>query len=183
MGRALGTLMLVVGTASHAAAQPTSLSFRTTSGRARMELALDSGYGFGTEGDYAELAADFRVYTPEGTGAVFRAGGALRVLSNAMAFDLGAAQRFELVGGTNAGLQLALVAGTSMAWGPFDPEGNVAAYGGFGMVHLDVWTTNFFIGLGVTGHAMLPARHHQGGRSDPILTIAPQIRLGGDWGL
>ena len=180
----VAALLLALGSIpASASAQASDLRFRSTSGRARMELSLDAGYGFSTEGDYLELASDFRAYAPFGLGVVLRVGAAVRWLSNAVAVDVGAAQRFDLVSGTHAGLQLVLTAGASVAYGPFDLRGDVAAYGGFGMVHLDLWTTNFFIGVGASAHAMVPELAGQGGRDAPILTITPLLRFGGDWGL
>lgn len=170
---------LTASVALPANAQSTLPSFRSTSHRARMELGVDLGYGFGSEGDYLELATDFRVHAPFGLGAVVRFGVASRLLSNALAVDVGAAQRFDLVAGAHGGIQLALAAGLGTAYGPFGQHGDVAAYGGFGMVQLDFWTTHLFVGVGVSGHALLA----EGERSDPILTVAPQVRLGGDWGL
>lgn len=163
---------------------------RATTGRARAELAFDHGYGFGTEadhmhprGDFVELATDFRLYAPFGLGLVLRAGVAARPLSYAFAGDLGVAQRLDLLRRDGWGLQLGFAAGASLAYGPFD-QSYVGAAGGFAMVHLDLWMREMFFGIGLDAHALLPEGHASGeGRTDPILTIAPLLRVGADWGL
>lgn len=156
---------------------------RSTTGRARMELSADHGVGFGSEGMYGELATDVRLVDPSGFGGVLRVGLASNGLSNALAVDLGAAYRLNLFVRPDWGVQLGLALGPSFAWGPFD-QGMVAAWGGFSMLHLDVWVGTFFAGVGVTAHALMPERHSQvDGRADAILTVAPVIRVGGDWGL
>lgn len=156
---------------------------RSTTGRARMELSADHGVGFGTEGLYGELGTDLRLTAPDGFGAALRLGLASNGPSNALAVDLGATYRLDLFARPDWGVQAGLALGPSMAWGPFD-QGQVTAWGGFAMLHLDVWVGRFFAGVGLSGHALLPERHAQmDGRADPILTLAPTIRVGGDWGL
>lgn len=171
-------LVLLCATASVASAQD-----RSRSHRARMELALDHGLGASTEGMYGELSADLRIFAPEGVGAVLRTGVATRGFSNAPAVDLGIAYRLDLFALDHVGLQLDGVIGPSVAYGPFD-DGNVAAYGGWAMIHLDFWYRNMVVGLGVSAHAMLSERYGSPqGRDSAILTITPTIRIGGDWGL
>ena len=164
---------------------------RSTSGRSRLELSFDHGYGFATEGQYVELAADLRLYAPFGLGAVLRTGAAVQGPSNALALDVGVAGRFDLLSYEHFGLQLGGALGPSLAAGPFD-GGNVLAFGGWALVNLDFWFRNFFVGLGVSGHALVSERYGQEaepgsidppGRTDPILSLTPLIRIGGDWGL
>jgi len=175
------------------AAAPVCAQYRSTTGRGRVEIALDHAWGFGSEGEHLQLASDLRVYAPFGFGAVFRAGLASQLLSNALAFDLGVAQRFDLVAGPRAGLQLALAVGGSYANGPFAPdsvaslpfhERSVDALGGFAMVHLDVWIDTFFFGAGVSGHLLRATGDAHQARGGELLTsVAPTLRLGGEWGL
>ncbi|MCB9598598.1 MAG: hypothetical protein H6719_38135 [Sandaracinaceae bacterium] len=185
MTRPIACLSLVI--ASLALAPPALAQDRNATGRSRMELSFDHGYGFGSEGEFVELAADGRVYAPFGLGVVARAGLATRVFSNALALDLGAAYRLDLVDTPHAGLQLAIAVGPSVARGPFD-GGEVWAFGGWSMLHLDFWYRNFFVGLGATGHLMATTREGSdvvdgNPRSAPILTLTPMIRIGGEWGL
>lgn len=148
-----------------------------------MELAFDHGYGVSTEGDYAELGADLRLWAPFGLGVVLRTGVASNGMSTAAAADLGVGYRLDLVAIDHVGLQLAGVLGPSLAHGPFD-HGKVAAFGGFAMLHLDFWYRNFFVGVGVSAHAMVSERYAQSdGRDAPILTLTPTLRIGADWGL
>lgn len=148
-----------------------------------MELALDVGAGPSTEGVYGELAADLRLWAPFGLGGVLRVGGATTGFSNAFAADLGVAGRLDLHSEEHLGLQLAGALGPSVAYGPFD-AGNVSAFGGWAMVHVDFWYRNLIVGIGVSGHAMIAERHGQAdGRDDAILSLAPTIRVGGEWGL
>jgi len=184
-------LLVVALTLSWAA--PASAQYRSTTGRGRVEIALDHAWGFGSEGEHLQLAADLRVHAPCGLGAVFRAGLASQLLSNALAFDLGIAQRVDLVTGPRAGLQLAFAAGGSYANGPFAPdsvaslpfhERSVDALGGFAMVHLDVWIDTFFFGAGVSGHLLRATGDAHQARGGELLTaLAPTLRLGGEWGL
>ncbi len=170
-------------TAALFASAPARAQYRTTTERGRFELAFDHGYGFGTEGDYLELGTDIRGYAPSGLGAALRIGVAAQGLSNAVAADLGAALRVNLVSGVHSGLQLAGAVGPSLAIGPFD-GGRVFAYGGWAMLHLNLWVGVFFVGLGVSAHALWSERHTEpNGRSAPILTIAPSLRVGFDWGV
>jgi hypothetical protein len=157
--------------------------YRTTTQRGRLELAFDHGYGFSTEGDFLELGSDIRAYAPEGIGGAIRVGVAAQGLSNAFAADLGVALRTDLVATPRWGLQLAGAIGPSLAVGPFD-GGRVMALGGFGMVHLDLWVGVLFVGIGVTGHALWSERHASpNGRADAVLSIAPTLRVGFDWGI
>lgn len=156
---------------------------RSRSGRARLELALDHGYGGSSEGGYGEIAADLRLSAPNGIGAVLRTGLATQLFSNALGVDLGVAYRVDLAASDHVGVQLGGALGPSLSYGPFD-GGWVVAYGGWAMLHLDLWFRNFLVGVGVSAHAMASARHGQeGGRAAPILTLAPLVRIGGDWGL
>ncbi len=171
-------VFVLVSSAALASAQD-----RSRSHRARMELVLDLGLGASTEGMYGEASGDLRLFSPDGVGAVLRTGVATRGFSNAPAVELGVAYRFDLLAAEHLGLQLTGVIGPSVAYGPFD-DGNVAAYGGWAMLHLDFWYRNVVVGVGVTGHAMLGERHEQTeGRASPILSIAPTLRIGGEWGL
>jgi hypothetical protein len=167
-------LVLTLCVASSATAQ-----VRTATGRSRMELAFDHGVGFGTEDMYFELAGDLRVYSPFGLGVVLRAGAATQIMSIAFAAEVGVAYRLDLLTTDRAGIQLGIALGPSVAYGPFD-RGSVPAIGGWGMLHLDVWHRNIFVGIGVTGHALAPQGEQ---RVYPILTITPTLRVGGDWGL
>ena len=160
---------------------------RATTGRARMELAFDHGYGLGTEGDYLELGVDLRVYAPEGIGAVVRGGVALAPISIAYVVEAGLAYRLDLLSSEAFGVQLGLAAGPSFAYGPFD-RGEVPALGGWAMLGLDLWHRNFFFGIGVTGHALGVLSdgggdNHAPPREGPLLTVTPTLRVGGDWGL
>lgn len=180
-------LALSIVVASLALASVAHAQDRTRTGRARMELAFDHGYGLGSEGEYAELAVDARLYAPFGLGVALRTGLATQLFSNALAIDLGPAYRLDLVAGEHAGLQLALAAGPSVARGPFD-GGDVWAFGLFGMLHLDFWYRNFFVGLGASAHGLWPTRAGEDQlegtpRTDPIWTFTPTIRIGGEWGL
>lgn len=125
-------------------ALPAHAQDRSRSGRARLELSFDHGAGGSTEGPYGELAADLRLHTPEGFGAVLRTGIASNLLSYAFAIDLGVAQRFDLVAFDHVGLQLSVAGGPSIGEGPFD-RGRVGAFGGWGMLHADLWYRNFFV--------------------------------------
>jgi len=164
---------------------------RTTSRRARLELSFDHGYGFSTEGSFIELAADLRLLSPDGIGVALRTGSAVQGLSNAHVIELGIAGRLNLFSLPHVGLQLGGAIGPSLACGPFD-GGDVRAYGGWASLHLDLWHRNLFVGVGVSGHALLSDRHAtqidplsiEAPRGDaPILSLTPLIRLGGDWGL
>ncbi|MBX3273424.1 MAG: hypothetical protein KF729_24385 [Sandaracinaceae bacterium] len=163
------------------------LRTRATTGRARMELAFDHGYGLGTEGDYLELGVDLRVHAAEGIGAVVRGGLALAPFSIAYVVEAGLAYRLDLFSSEAFGVQLAVAAGPSFAYGPFD-RGEVPALGGWAMLGLDLWHRNFLFGIGVAGHA-LGVLSDGGGdnyaapREGPLLTITPTLRVGGDWGL
>lgn len=176
-------LSLVIAGSSPAEAQPQQL----TSGR--LELTFDGGYGFGTEGDYGELAMDFRAFTPNGVGGVFRAGVGTQIFSNALAMDLGFALRADLVGGDVGGVAIAGALGPSFAYGPFDVDW-VDAWGGWAMLGIDFWHRHFVAGVGVTAHLLMPSSHDRQaswageapGRSAPIVTIAPTIRVGWAWG-
>jgi hypothetical protein len=178
------TLSLVLATASTAAAEDPS---RRSPGR--LELSFDAGYGFGTEGDYGEVAMDFRAFAPNGVGGVFRAGVATQIFSNALAVDLGFALRANLVGGEIGGLAISGALGPSFAYGPFDVDW-VDAWGGWAMLGLDLWHRHFVVGVGVTAHLLVPTSHDRQaswagevpGRSNPITTIAPTIRVGWAWG-
>ncbi len=164
-------------------ASSASAQDRSRSERARLELAFEVGYGGSSEGGFGELGGDLRLWAPNGAGVVLRTGLATTGFSNAFGVDLGAAYRLDLLSEEHLGLQLAGAIGPSVAYGPFD-EGYVAAYGGFAMIHLDFWYRNVLVGVGVSAHAMAPERHMQlEGRDDPILTLTPLIRIGGDWGL
>src|SRR5689334_6559640 len=101
-------LLVLSVLAASASAQAQS---RSTTDRARMEVALDHGYGGGSEGGFVELAIDLRLFAPEGMGFVLRTGAASNGLSNAIAADVGGAWRFDLVRGTRGGLQLSFAAG------------------------------------------------------------------------
>jgi len=163
---------------------------RSRSDRARLELSFDHGGGWSSEDAYGELALDLRIHAPMGLGVVLRAGLATQIFSNAGGLDLGAAYRVDLLAEEHVGVQLALAIGASVAYGPFD-GGSVVAAGGFAMLHLDVWYRSVFVGLGVSSHALLSSRHGQAasrwgddaGRADPILTVTPMLRIGGEWGL
>ncbi|MCA9607311.1 MAG: hypothetical protein KC619_17015 [Myxococcales bacterium] len=163
---------------------------RSRSGRARLELAFDAGYGPSSEDAFGVVAADLRLHTPDGLGAVIRSGLATQIFSNAVAIDLGVAYRLDLVAADHAGLQLGGAIGPSLAHGPFD-RGDVVAAGGFAMLHLDFWYRNFLVGIGVAGHLLFSERHGQpasrwgddAGREAPILALVPTLRIGGDWGL
>jgi hypothetical protein len=157
---------------------------RSSPVRARMELAIDLGYGGGSEGAYGELAMDFRVWAPEGLGVIVRTGAATNLWSTAFAADLGFGARLDLERGARGGLQLALGIGATYARGPFD--GEVDALGGFGTASLELWHDNWFLGLGATAHALaaLAADENEPTREDPLIwTLAPMLRMGGDWGL
>lgn len=175
--------------ATHAQAQD-----RSRSDRARLELSFDHGGGWSSEDAYGELALDLRLHAPVqasmSLGVVLRAGLATQLFSNAGAFDLGAAYRVDLLAEEHIGVQLALALGGSVAYGPFD-GGNVVAAGGFAMLHLDLWYRSSFVGIGVSSHALLSSRHAEqasrwgddAGRTDPIVTVTPMLRVGGEWGL
>ena len=155
-----------------------------------MELSVDHGYGFGSEDGFIELAFDLRVHAPNGLGAVLRMGGAAQIMSAAFAVDAGIAYRVELVSSDLAALQLGLALGPSVAYGPFD-RGMVPAYGGFAMAHFDVRFSRFFVGLGVSAHALMPdgpgeqsgSRTTSPSRDAPLLALTPTLRVGGEWGL
>ena len=168
------SLALTLSVASVAGAE-----VRTATGRSRMELTFDHGLGFGTEGMFFELATDLRVYAPYGLGAVLRLGGAAQLMSIGWAAEVGVAYRVDLFTMERAGIQLGIALGPSVAYGPFD-RGSVPAIGGWGMLHLDVWHRNIFVGIGVTGHALAPEGEQ---RTNPILTVTPTLRVGGEWGL
>lgn len=171
-------LVLVCAVPSTASAQD-----RSRTGRARLELALDLGYGGGSDGGYVEIGADLRLSAPFGLGVVLRTGLATNGFSNALAADLGIAYRLDLIQEEHLGVQVGAAVGPSVASGPFD-QGEVLAYGGWAMIHLDFWYRNLLIGVGLSGHAMVGERHAQPtGRDTPILTLAPMIRFGGEWGL
>jgi hypothetical protein len=183
----VGRLVVSLVLASAALASSAHAQDRSRSGRSRMELAFDHGYGVSSEGEYAELAVDARLYAPFGLGLVVRTGLATQLFSNAVALDLGLAYRVDLVAGDHAGLQLALAAGGSAARGPFD-GGDVWALGVVGMLHLDFWYRNFFVGIGASSHALWPIRAGEDQlegtpRTDPLWTLTPTIRIGGEWGL
>lgn len=166
---------------------PASAQDRSATGRSRLELAFDHGYGASTEGDYAEVSVDARLYAPFGLGAVVRTGAATQLFSNALAMDLGVAYRLDLAAGEHAGLQLALALGPALARGPFD-GGEVWAFGGWAMLHLDFWYRNFFVGLGVSGHAVWASRDGEENLEGPprtgaVMTLTPTLRVGGEWGL
>ncbi len=155
----------------------------------RLELSFDGGYGGGSEGGYGELAMDFRAYAPSGVGGVVRAGVATQIFSNAFALDLGVSLRLNLAGDESGGLALTGAVGPSVAYGPFDIDW-VDAWGGFAMLGLDYWHRHFLIGLGVTGHLLVASSHdrqaswagEEPGRNDPIMTLAPMLRVGWAWG-
>lgn len=162
---------------------PAHAQDRSRSGRARLELSFDHGAGGSTEGPYGELAADLRLHAPEGFGAVLRTGIASNLLSYAFAIDLGVAQRFDLVAFDHVGLQLSVAGGASIEEGPFD-RGRVGAFGGWGMLHADLWYRNFFVGVGAVGHVLATDSHQsETGRQEPVVSLAGVLRLGGDWGL
>jgi hypothetical protein len=168
-------LLTILPSAAHA-------QLRGDSERARMELAFDSGYGGGSEGGYLEIGTDFRVWSPSGLGAIVRVGLASNVFSNAFATDAGAGFRFDLARGTTGGLQLASGIGASYARGPFDGDRN--AFGGFALLGFDGWHRNFFAGVGVSAHLLWTlGSQGEGARTDPIWTLTPMLRIGGDWGL
>lgn len=168
------SLALTLSVASTAAAQ-----VRTATGRSRMELTFDHGIGFGTEGMFFEGAMDLRVYAPLGLGAVLRVGAATQLMSGGFAAEVGAAYRLDLFTMERAGIQLGVALGPSVAYGPFD-RGNAPAIGGWGMLHVDVWHRNIFVGIGLTGHALASEGAQ---RTNPVLTITPTLRVGGEWGL
>lgn len=183
----LSSVLTALALAALPLAEPAHAQDRTRTGRSRVELAFDHGYGFGTEGDFAELSVDARLYAPFGLGVALRAGVASRLFSNAVGVDLGLAYRLDLSAGEHAGLQLALTLGPSVARGPFD-GGQVWAFGGWAMVHLDFWYRNFFVGVGASGHAMWADRMGENGlegapRTDALMTLTPTIRVGGEFGL
>jgi hypothetical protein len=168
--------LAVLATSAHA--EP-----RSTTGRSRLELALDHGYGFGTEGDFLEIGTDFRVHGPNGVGAALRVGVATTIVAIATVAEVGASFRFDLIERERWGLQLAAALGPTIAVGPFD-GGRVTAIGGWSLVHLDLWVGVMFVGIGASGHALWSERHDQyEGRSEPILTITPTLRVGFDWGV
>lgn len=178
------TVLVALACSLTATAPIASAQDRSRSGRSRMELAFDHGYGASSEGGYAEIAADLRIYAPFGLGAVLRTGIASNLFSNALAADLGVAYRLDLVAEEHVGLQLAGAIGPSIAYDPFD-QGNVTAFGGWAMVHLDFWHRNVFVGLGASAHALLGERHAEvEGRGAPILTLAPMSasRRWASWG-
>lgn len=163
-------------------AAPAAAQYRSESARARMEIAFDHGYGGGSEGGYAELAGDVRIWAPYGVGLIVRTGLASNVFSNAFAVDLGVGARVDLAHGSLGGLQLYGALGGSVAYGPFD--GYIPAFGGFAMAGLDLWHRNFFVGIAASAHALYAEGHQDaGGRGDPIWTLAPMLRVGGDFGL
>ena len=193
----LAHAMLVLATlvcaavACGATANPAVAQDRTSTHRARMEVSLLAGYGGSSEGGYAELGFDARLYSPDGAGLVLRAGGAAQILSVALAVDVGVAYRVDLVGGEHAGLQLAMGFGPTIANGPFD-RGNVWAGGGWAALHLDYWYRNMFVGLGASSRVLVssPGAGSRGDvqtrmepRTDPVWTVTPTLRFGGEWGL
>ncbi len=155
----------------------------------RLELTFDGGYGFGSEGEYGELALDFRAFSEVGVGGVLRTGVATQVFSNALALDLGVAFRTDLTGGERGGLAFTIAVGPSFAYGPFDVDW-VDAWGGWAMLGLDLWHRHFVVGAGVTAHLLVPSSHDRQaswagevpGRDQPIATIAPMLRVGWVWG-
>jgi hypothetical protein len=165
--------MLVIVFALPASAQA---QYRSTSDRARMELAFDHGFGGGSEGGYAELAIDMRVWAPFGLGLVLRTGLASNGFSNALAADLGPAVRI-IGGGKLGGVALSLAGGLAYAYGPFH-EGWAHGVGAFALLAIDFWYRNFFAGLAASGHVLFASE-----RQTPIWTLAPMLRVGGDWGL
>lgn len=140
-----------------------------------MEAAFDHGYGGSSEGGYAELALDVRIWAPFGLGLAIRGGLASNGFSNAVGVDLGPGLRVDLAGGALGGAQLFFVAGAAYAYGPF--QGWTHAVGAFASLGFDLWHRNFFVGIAGTAH-VLAAR-----RDDPLWTLLPTIRIGGEWGL
>ncbi len=104
----LGALLLLLPCAAEA-------QDRSRSGRARLELSLDHGYGPSSEDGFGVLAADLRIHAPNGLGVALRTGIATQIFSNAFAIDLGVAYRLDLIAVEHAGLQLAGAIGPSLA--------------------------------------------------------------------
>ncbi|MFK7987498.1 MAG: hypothetical protein AB8I08_15870 [Sandaracinaceae bacterium] len=176
------TLLCLLPSVTHA-----QIHARSNTGRARMELSLDHGFGFSTEGEYIEVGMDLRVYAPEGVGAILRTGVATQLMTIAYVADAGVAYRFDLFATDRVGLQIGLATGVSVGYGPFD-RGEAPALGGFAMAHLDLRTRGMFFGIGVTTHALRvfgeEERNSFGDpRSTPVLSATPVLRIGGEWGL
>lgn len=169
---------------SHASAQ---IRAQSTTGRARMELSFDHGFGPSSEGDVLELGMDLRVYAPEGVGAIVRTGVATQLMNIAYATDLGAVHRFDLFADDRVGLQLAWAGGMTVAYGPFD-RGDVPGLGGFAALNLDLRSRGMFFGVGASGHALAVLGPEDdpidgNARRAPLLSLVPFLRIGGEWGL
>lgn len=164
----------------------------------RLSAAFDHGYGFSGErsaafggaGQYLELAGDVRLTSPLGLGVAARIGTAFQLTAAPFAADLGVTYRYEERIGARWGWRVEGALGPSVAIGPFDrieETGNHldrTAFGVFGMADVDLWFGDSFVGLGLSAHA-LPwfVADPDGQRTDPILTVAPQLRVGGEWRL
>jgi hypothetical protein len=159
---------------------------RSTSRRARMELAFDHGIGFSTSGEYLEVAADLRLWLPENVGFVLRGGAGLRPFGMFAGVQLGVAYRLDLVREEHVGLQWVTAVGGTLGTADVDHLQR-GAFGGWAMTHLDFWHRNAFVGLGVVAHALALDGGNIVGPHQPttneLLAVTPMIRIGGEWGL
>lgn len=166
-----------------------SLASAQDTGGARMQLSFDHGAAIvlaNPPGGWDwpvtfDVAADFRVYAPEGVGIVLCIG----ALGFGAELEPGIAYRTTVAGDANVGLELQVAAGASGWLGSIGFGSLGAGVGGWAQAGLDARLGARVIGFAVTARALYVSGEEPSDvdRSGIFASVGPMLRVGGEWGL